>query len=134
MKFYKQRFADAQIAEMLATFGAVVIEGARGVGKSTTALQFATSAVSLDSSPEMAALTQADPLTVLTGACPRLIDEWQLAPNIWNAARHEIDRRALTGQFILTGSATPTDDITRHSGAGRFGRIRLRTIESGHDN
>ncbi|MDR0843461.1 MAG: DUF4143 domain-containing protein [Acidobacteriota bacterium] len=123
------------IKEALATFGAVVIEGARAVGKSTTAAQVAGSVVSLDSSPELVVLAQTSPGVVLTGTPPQLIDEWQLAPNLWNAIRHEVDNRGTVGQFILTGSAAPTDDITRHSGAGRFGRIRLRTMslsESGH--
>ena len=128
MKAYKKRIADAALSEALKVFGALVIEGARAVGKSTTAAHVAASGVSLDSSPELAALAQTSPATVLAGKVPRLIDEWQLAPAVWNAARHEVDQRGRAGQFILTGSAAPTDDITRHSGAGRFGRIRLRTM------
>lgn len=65
---------------------------------------------------------------VLSGETPRLVDEWQLAPTLWNAVRHEVDERAVAGQFIMTGSATPADDITRHSGAGRFRRITLRPM------
>ena len=128
MKTYKKRIADAALSEALRVFGAVVIEGARAVGKSTSATHAAASGVSLDSSPELAALAQTSPGAVLPGKVPRLIDEWQLAPAVWNAVRHEVDRRGRAGQFILTGSAAPTDDITRHSGAGRFGRIRLRTM------
>jgi predicted AAA+ superfamily ATPase len=135
VKEYKKRFADAAIKTAVETFGAVVIEGAKAVGKSTSALHAAASSVSLDRSPELAAVAQTSPDVVLAGDVPRLVDEWQLAPNIWNAVRHEADKRGVPGQFILTGSATPTDDITRHSGAGRFGRIRLRTMslaEMGH--
>jgi predicted AAA+ superfamily ATPase len=128
MKAYKKRIVDAAISEALEVFGALVIEGARAVGKSTSARQISASGVSLDSSPELAALAQTSPGAVLPGKVPRLIDEWQLAPAVWNAVRHEVDQRGRPGQFILTGSATPTDDITRHSGAGRFGRIRLRTM------
>ena len=135
MKKYKKRFADVAIKNAIETFGAVVIEGAKAVGKSTSAIHIAASSVSLDSSPELAALAQTSPGVVLAGQVPRLVDEWQLAPNLWNAVRHEADRRGSPGQFILTGSATPTDEITLHSGAGRFGRIRLRTMslaETGH--
>ena len=135
MKKYKKRFADVASKNAIETFGAVVIEGAKAVGKSTSAIHIAASSVSLDSSPELAALAQTSPGVVLAGQVPRLVDEWQLAPNLWNAVRHEADRRGSPGQFILTGSATPTDEITLHSGAGRFGRIRLRTMslaETGH--
>ncbi|HZJ08525.1 MAG TPA: DUF4143 domain-containing protein [Trueperaceae bacterium] len=76
----------------------------------------------------MAELANASPGTLLGGDAPRLIDEWQLAPPLWNAVRHEVDRRREPGQFILTGSATPEDDVTRHSGAGRFGRVTLRPM------
>jgi predicted AAA+ superfamily ATPase len=112
----------------LNAFGAVIIEGARATGKTTTALHAAKSNISLDQSPQVAALAQTNPAAVFAGDVPRLIDEWQLASNVWNAIRHEIDVRGRPGQFILTGSATPDDDVTRHSGAGRFGRIKLRTM------
>ena len=69
-----------------------------------------------------------DPSAVLAGQTPRLLDEWQLAPRIWNSMRHVCDRRALPGQFILTGSADLPDDITRHSGAGRVLRVRMRPM------
>ena len=65
---------------------------------------------------------------MLKGQTPLLIDEWQLAPTLWNAVRHEIDARATAGQFILCGSATPADDIARHTGAGRIGRLRMRPM------
>ena len=68
------------------------------------------------------------PAAVLEGPTPRLLDEWQLAPAVWNAMRRACDERGLRGQFILTGSADPPDDITRHSGAGRIARIRMRTM------
>jgi predicted AAA+ superfamily ATPase len=125
---YIQRIADAALAEYLGVFGAVIIEGARATGKTTTAKHAAASAVSLDTSPQLAGLAQADPSVVFAGETPRLVDEWQLAPNVWNALRHEVDVRGLPGQFILAGSATPSDEVTRHSGAGRFGRIRLRPM------
>jgi len=128
MDNYRTRIADKTIKEYLETFGAVIIEGARATGKTTSSKNAAKSFVSLDKSPALAALAQTDPSVIFSGETPRLIDEWQLAPSIWNAVRHEVDDRAAPGQFILTGSATPSDEITRHSGAGRFGRIRLRTM------
>ncbi|HEX7373524.1 MAG TPA: AAA family ATPase [Steroidobacteraceae bacterium] len=122
------RIVDASIVRALKTFGGVVVEGARAVGKTTTALRHAHSVVRMDSSPPLIALAETAPAEVLAGATPRLIDEWQLAPTLWNAARHAVDERGLAGQFLFTGSATPADDVTRHSGAGRFGRVRLRTM------
>lgn len=128
MAGYRERIIDDRIARSLMTFGAVILEGPRAVGKTTTALHHATSSVRLDSSPDIVALAQTAPDVVLAGAVPRLIDEWQIAPTIWNAVRHAVDLRGTPGQFILTGSQTPSDDITRHSGAGRFHRIRLRPM------
>lgn len=128
MVSYLARTADASIERALRTFGGVVVEGARAVGKTTTALRHAHSAVRMDSSPQLIELAETAPAEVLAGESPRLIDEWQLAPTLWNAARHAVDERGMAGQFLFTGSATPADDVTRHSGAGRFGRVRLRTM------
>lgn len=128
MSAYRTRIMDAQLRRSLTTFGAVVIQGPRAAGKTTTARTIAKSSVRLDASPELAAIASASPRTILEGATPRLIDEWQLAPEIWNAVRHEVDERGKPGQFILTGSATPTDTLTHHSGAGRFRRLTLRTM------
>jgi predicted AAA+ superfamily ATPase len=125
---YIARTADASIRRALRTFGGVVVEGARAAGKTTTALRQAQSSVRMDASPELVALAEVAPDEILAGRVPRLIDEWQLAPTLWNAARHAVDDRGLPGQFLLTGSATPADDVTRHSGAGRFGHVRLRTL------
>ncbi|MCL2464531.1 MAG: AAA family ATPase, partial [Micrococcales bacterium] len=125
---YRERVVDWLVGRALTTFGVVVIEGPRAVGKTTTGLTLAASSVRLDSSPELAGLATVSPATVLAGKVPRMIDEWQLAPTVWNAVRHEVDTRAAAGQFILTGSATPADDITRHSGAGRVRRVMLRPM------
>jgi predicted AAA+ superfamily ATPase len=108
--------------------GGVLIEGARACGKTTTALHFSASNVRLDSSEDMAFIAQNNPELLLSGETPRLIDEWQVAPSIWNAVRTEIDTRQDTGQFILSGSATPTDTVTMHTGAGRIARIRMRPM------
>jgi len=125
---YTRRIVDSILLDSLDTFGAVIIEGPRAVGKTTTGLQIAKSSVRLDSSPELSGLAEISPRSVLAGDTPRLIDEWQLAPTLWNAVRHEVDQRGAPGQFILTGSATPTDDVNRHSGAGRFRRVTLRPM------
>lgn len=128
MAGYRSRVVDEAIESALATFGAVILEGPRAVGKTTTALEHAASSVRLDSSPDLATLADTAPEAVLAGDVPRLVDEWQLAPNVWNAVRHAVDTRRASGQFILTGSSTPSDDLTRHSGAGRFRRIALRPM------
>jgi predicted AAA+ superfamily ATPase len=116
------------MSELLAALGGVLLEGPRGCGKTTTALQHAHSQIRMDSGPEVLELASLDPLALLVGRSPRLIDEWQLAPNLWNAIRHEIDDRGEPGQFIMSGSATPLEDPSRHSGAGRIGRLRMRPM------
>lgn len=128
MEGYRKRFADESLHRALKTFGAVILQGPRAVGKTTTGQAAAASSVRLDASPQMPVLAETSPATILQGDAPRLIDEWQLAPSIWNAVRHEVDQRSGKGHFILTGSATPADDITRHSGAGRFRRITMRPM------
>ena len=125
---YRARAVDGVLAELLSVMGAVLIEGPRACGKSSAALQQAQSSVRLDRSPELIRLAELDPHALLQGEIPRLIDEWQLAPSLWNVIRHEIDDRQARGQFILSGSASPHADITRHSGAGRFGRLRMRPM------
>ncbi|MFU8806407.1 MAG: ATP-binding protein, partial [Bradymonadaceae bacterium] len=103
--------------------------------KRATARQFAASEVLLDVDENARLAIAVDPTLVLDGAVPRLIDEWQIEPTIWNHIRRVVDDRNEPGQFILTGSAVPSDDITRHTGAGRLTRLRMRTMslfESGH--
>lgn len=134
---YLRRVADSRVELLLQAMGGVVIEGPRACGKTSTGLRHAHSSVRLDESPQAIALADLDPASLLQGDTPRLIDEWQLAPALWNVIRHEIDDRQQPGQFILSGSATPPDDIRRHSGAGRFGRVRMRTMslsESGRSS
>jgi predicted AAA+ superfamily ATPase len=125
---YIPRLIDAELVKTLKAVGGVVIEGPRFCGKTTTARQIARSAVALDIDAGLRAVAQADPSLILAGETPRLIDEWQVVPSIWNAIRHEIDNRRDKGQFILTGSAVPMDDTTRHSGAGRFARVIMETM------
>ncbi|GAA4380533.1 ATP-binding protein [Agromyces bauzanensis] len=134
---YLPRVADTLVADRLAAMGGVLIEGPRASGKTETGLHHAASFVRLDESPGLATVAENAPDALLEGPVPRLIDEWQLAPVLWNAVRHEIDDRRAPGQFILSGSATPPDDITRHSGVGRIARVRLRTMtlaESGRSS
>ncbi|RMD18331.1 MULTISPECIES: ATP-binding protein [Corynebacterium] len=125
---YFSRFADQVLEDSLQLMGGVLLEGPRACGKTSTALQKAASSVRLDRSPELITLAELNPAILLNGPTPRLIDEWQLAPSIWNTIRHEIDDRQGRGEFILSGSAAPADDTTRHSGAGRFARLRMRPM------
>ena len=134
---YAPRVVDGVIDRALSIAGAVLIEGVRACGKTATGIQHSNSALRLDIDDAARALAALDPALVLEGARPRLIDEWQLEPRIWNRVRHEVDEQAAPGQFILTGSATPSDDITRHSGAGRILRVRMRPMslaESEHSS
>ena len=136
MPGYRPRLVESDIAGALGRVGAVLIDGARACGKTWTARRFARSEARLDDRATML-LAEAAPEAVLAGAVPRLLDEWQHAPTLWNRVRRECDDRAKPGQFILTGSAMPTDDITRHSGMGRIGRVRMRPMslfESGHSS
>lgn len=125
---YTPRLADDMLARNLHALGAVSIEGVKGCGKTATARQVARSFVSLDNDPAAAQAADLDPRLILAGDVPRLIDEWQFAPRVWDAVRHEVDDRQVPGQFILTGSATPVAGAVKHSGAGRFGTLRMRTM------
>lgn len=132
---YRPRVVDAELTTRLASSGAVVVEGARACGKTSTARQVAASEVLLDVDEAARQAIAVDPALVLDGQVPRLIDEWQIEPAIWNHIRRAIDDRGEPGQFILTGSAVPADDITRHTGAGRLTRLRMRPMtlfETGH--
>ncbi len=125
---YHPRIVDAELAESLASVGAVLIEGPKACGKTETARQAAESEVRLDVDERARLAAATDPTLVLDGKTPRLIDEWQWEPEIWNHVRRAVDDRQANGQFILTGSAVPLDDETRHSGAGRFLRLRMRPM------
>jgi uncharacterized protein len=134
---YRPRTVDDELARQLTAVGAVVLEGPKAVGKTATATQQAASIVYLDTDPGAREAASVDPGLVLEGAVPRLIDEWQVVPDVWNHIRREVDRRQRPGQFILTGSAVPADDVSRHSGAGRLARVRLRPMtlfEQGHSS
>lgn len=140
---YKERIADKLLQQRLGAMGAVLIEGPKWCGKTTTAEQAAKSVLYMDD-PETFSqnleMAEVHPRILLQGATPRLIDEWQEAPKLWDAIRFEVDHRPDLGQFILTGSAAPAKeklDQIRHSGTGRFSWLRMRTMslfESGESN
>lgn len=125
---YLPRTVDATVVAGLDALGAVVIEGPKACGKTETARQHVRSEVLLDTDTEAQRAAALDPRLILAGAVPRLIDEWQREPRVWDAVRREVDERRAAGQFILTGSATPNDDTTRHSGAGRMAIVRMRPM------
>ncbi len=127
MPEYLPRIVGRNVDAALQRRGAVLIEGCRGCGKTWTARRFARSEARLDDE-RMLLLAASDPDAVLRGPTPRLLDEWQNAPGLWNRVRRECDDRAGPGQFILTGSASPHDDITRHTGAGRISRVLMRPM------
>ena len=132
---YRKRIIESELARKLVSTGAVVIEGPKACGKTATTRQVAASEVLLDVDAAARHAISIDPALVLEGRTPRLIDEWQLEPAIWNHIRRAVDERAKPGQFILTGSAVPADEITRHGGAGRLTRLRMRPMsltETGH--
>lgn len=125
---YIPRIADSELEKRLAAAGAVLIEGVKACGKTETARQVANSEVLLDVDSAARDAAELNPGLVLDGDIPRLIDEWQLEPAIWNHVRRAVDERVEPGQFILAGSAQPADDETRHTGAGRISRLRMRPM------
>lgn len=131
-KKYKKRIADKLLSEQLEAAGVVLIQGPKWCGKTTTALQAAASSMFLDNPASMKAnimLAEANPELLLDGKVPRLIDEWQLAPTLWDAARFVVSQRGLPGQFIFTGSAVPADmSVITHSGTGRFAWLTMRPM------
>ena len=132
MSEYKPRIVDSILQDKLEAKGAVLIEGAKWCGKTTTAGQKATSILKMDNpktKDQNLSMAKLNPQRLLKGETPRLIDEWQLAPTLWDTVRYEVDERQKMGQFILTGSAVPpdTDEIT-HSGTGRFTWLLMRPM------
>ena len=133
---YRRRIVDTELAERMSAAGAVVIEGPRACGKTVTAEQVARTDYRFDVDEGAQALVSAAPEVLFDAPTPILFDEWQLAPKVWNLVRREVDDRSpLHGQFVLTGSATPRDDVARHTGAGRMSFMRMRPMslfETGH--
>lgn len=138
---YKHRIADGILEKKLRSKGAVLIEGPKWCGKTTTAEQQARSILYMDNPASFESnlqMAEIDPGILLEGDTPRLIDEWQLAPKLWDTMRFEVDHRHQVGQFILTGSAVPSDEESmKHSGTGRFSWLTMRPMslyESGESN
>ena len=132
MDDYKPRIVDKILIKKLESKGAVLIEGPKWCGKTTTALRQAKSVLRMDNPLEKEQnlrLSKLNPQRLLIGDNPRLIDEWQIAPSLWDTVRYEVDQRGKMGQFILTGSAVPPDtkEIT-HSGTGRFTWLTMRPM------
>lgn len=132
MKEYNYRIVDSLLQDKLEAKGAVLIEGPKWCGKTTTATQKAASILHMDNPTEKdqnLTLAKLNPLRLLKGAVPRLIDEWQIAPTLWDSIRYEVDQREEVGQFILTGSAVPADTKEiNHSGTGRFSWLMMRPM------
>lgn len=132
MKNYLPRITDKLLDERLKAKGAILIEGPKWCGKTTSAKEFAKSFIAMDEpdkTKQYKQMAELNPSVLLEGETPRLVDEWQLAPNLWNAVRYEVDKRDDFGQFILTGSAVPAEfDASMHSGTGRISRLYMRTM------
>lgn len=125
---YIERIIEGDLSEKLSASGAVLIKGPKSCGKTATATQYANSILEMDRDPQVPVIMATNPRLLLTGNTPRLIDEWQEHPEIWNYVRHEVDDRKAKGQFILTGSANPNDEVKLHSGAGRFTIVQMDTM------
>lgn len=125
---YINRIIEDELADKLAASGAVLIKGPKSCGKTETAKRFSKSILEMDRDRQVPVVMATNPGLLLKGDTPRLIDEWQVQPEIWNYVRHEADERKVKGQFILTGSANPAYDVNLHSGAGRFTVVQMDTM------
>ena len=125
---YKERISDKELIRKVNASGAVLIKGAKACGKTESAKQLAKSILNVDRDMQVRSLINIAPERLLQGETPRLIDEWQVEPKLWDYIRHEIDDRNKSGQFILTGSANPEESAQMHSGAGRFTIVEMRTM------
>jgi predicted AAA+ superfamily ATPase len=130
-KAYLTRLCDAELTLALQSSGAVLIEGAKWCGKTSTASKAAKSIVYMqdpDNASSYQAIADTKPSLLLKGSVPRLIDEWQVAPVLWDAVRFQVDQRTEPGQFILTGSAVPPENESAHTGTGRISRLKMRPM------
>ena len=125
---YIKRISDTELQRKLEASGAVLIRGAKACGKTESAKQLAKSIIHIDRDEQVQLLFDTAPKRLLMGETPRLIDEWQVIPKLWDLVRHEVDDRKKSGQFILTGSSNPEEDAKMHSGAGRFTIVDMRTM------
>jgi predicted AAA+ superfamily ATPase len=126
---YRPRVADSELVDRMRSAGAVLVEGPKACGKTATAQRVAATVFRMDTDDGARALVDTAPEVLLSAQPPVLFDEWQVAPNLWNLIRHEVDDLGGTpGRFILTGSSTPADDAIRHTGAGRYSMLRMRPM------
>ncbi len=128
---YKPRLIDKKIEEYLKAFGAVCVEGPKWCGKTWACLYHSKSEIFIGDPAgnfQNRKLAEMSPDMILEGETPRLIDEWQEVPPLWDAVRYKVDERTKKGQFLLTGSATPNHKGILHSGAGRMGKLRMRPM------
>ncbi|MDR1184071.1 MAG: DUF4143 domain-containing protein [Coriobacteriales bacterium] len=125
---YIKRVIDEELNLALRRTGGVQIVGAKSCGKTMSAQQVARSEVHIDIDPQVEIAMQTDPSRLLLGEVPRLLDEWQEQPALWNHVRHAIDSRQAKGQFVLTGSANPVESVKLHSGAGRIAKLVMRPM------
>ena len=135
MTGYIHRIIEEDLSRKLSASGAVLVKGPKSCGKTETSKQFAKSMLEMDRDEQVPAIMATNPRLLLLGNNPRLIDEWQEQPGIWNYVRHEVDDRKTKGLFILTGSSNPNDEVRLHSGAGRFTVVQMDTLtwqELGH--
>ena len=128
---YIERIMDKKIERKIKTMGAVAIRGPKWCGKTTSAGRFAKSVLYMqdaDNQKRYLELAESQPSLLLEGEKPRLLDEWQIAPVLWNAVRFSVDKSRLRGQFLLTGSSVPKEDDSMHSGVGRFAFVNMKTL------
>lgn len=125
---YIKRLIEDDLTRKMSASGAVLIKGPKSCGKTETASQYAKSILRMDRDPQVSVIMKTNPRLLLAGETPRLIDEWQEQPEIWNYVRHEVDERRSKGVFILTGSANPPENVRLHSGAGRFTIVQMDTM------
>lgn len=130
-KSYLPRLCESELQIALQSSGAILIEGAKWCGKTRTASNFAQSSLFMqdpDNSFSYQTMADTKPSLLLKGETPRLIDEWQMSPVLWDTVRFEVDKRNEVGQFILTGSAVPQDNVFSHTGTGRIARLLMRPM------
>ena len=128
---YLSRIVDKEIDELMQIMGAVLIEGCKGCGKSTTGAQYAKSIIEFqnpDKRQEYDNIKNTKPSLFLNGEKPRMFDEWQMYPVVWDSIRTDVDHSGLKGQYILTGSAKPSEGATMHTGTGRISRVLMRPM------
>lgn len=125
---YVERLIESELKTKISASGAVLIKGPKSCGKTETAKRYAKSILKMDQDPQVSVMMATNPQLLLEGETPRLIDEWQEQPEIWNYIRHEVDKRKTKGEFILTGSSNPPENIRLHSGAGRFTVVQMDTM------